>query len=69
MIELIVAGVTIAGLVGLIPALIAAYGIVLGAVALVTGWEWFRDRTPFRYRRGGQVPLADPTGPGPGGVR
>lgn len=69
MIGLIVAGVNVAGLVGLIPALIAAYGIVLGAVALVTGWERFRDRTPFRYRRGGQFLLADPTRPGPGGLR
>lgn len=37
-------GVTIADLVGLIPVLASAFGAVLGAVVLGTGWQLFSDR-------------------------
>lgn len=37
-------------LVGLISVLAAAYGVVLGTVALVTGWQLFRDRQSRRKR-------------------
>lgn len=46
------AGVTVADLVDLIPLLAAAYAVVMGGVALVTGLEWFRDREPRRTQRG-----------------
>lgn len=43
-------------LVGLITLLAAAYGVVLGAVALVTGWQLFSDRKPSRRWRSAVVP-------------
>ncbi len=43
-------------LVGLIPLLAAAYGVVLGAVALITGWQLFSDRKPRRKWRDAGVP-------------
>jgi hypothetical protein len=60
---------TLLGLVSLIPVLAAAYGVVLGTVALVTGWRLFRDRSGIRHRRGGQGPPVADTGPDIGGVR
>jgi hypothetical protein len=53
----------------LIPVLAGAYGVVMGAVALVTGWQLFSDRKPPRYRRGVEVPPADVTAQDGGGVR
>lgn len=50
------AGVIVADLKGLIPVLAVAYGVVLGAVVLVTGWRLFRDREPRGRRRGVMVP-------------
>ena len=50
------AGVTVADVLGLIPVLAAAYGVVLGAVALLTVWQLFSDRQPRSYRRGAAVP-------------
>lgn len=41
---------------GLVPVLAAAYGVVLSAVALATGWQLFLDRRPHRYRRRAVVP-------------
>ncbi len=38
-------------------ALVAGYGVVLGAVALVTMWRAYNDRRPRRRRRGAAVPL------------
>lgn len=37
-------GVTVADLVGLVPVLAAAFGVVLGVVVLVTGWQLFSNR-------------------------
>lgn len=48
--------VTVTDLLGLVPVLAAAFGVVLGAVALVTGWRMFSDRSLGR-RRGVVVPL------------
>ncbi|MGH3905093.1 MAG: hypothetical protein ACRDTE_13005 [Pseudonocardiaceae bacterium] len=47
---------TFADLVGLIPVLAAVYGVVIGVVALVTGWQVLRGRQPRRKRRGAVVP-------------
>ena len=44
--------VTVEELVSLIPVLITTFGVVLGAVALVTGWDLFSDRRPRTRRRG-----------------
>ncbi|MGH4013892.1 MAG: hypothetical protein ACRDSL_08170 [Pseudonocardiaceae bacterium] len=49
-------GVTVVDLLGLIPALAVAYGVILGAAALGTGWQLFRERRPVRFRRGAVVP-------------
>ena len=56
-------------LVSLVPVLAAAYGVVMGAVVLVTGWRWFRYRTAGRYRRGVRIPTGGATGQGLGGAR
>lgn len=61
-----VAGAIVADLVSLIPVLFAAGGVVLGAVVVITGWPWFRDR---RYWRGMRIPSEDATGQDPGVVR
>lgn len=45
-----------ADLVGLIPVLVVAYLVVLGAVALAMGWRLFSRRKPIRKRRGVVVP-------------
>lgn len=37
-------------LVGLISVLAGVYGVLLGSVALVTGWQLFRDRLSRRQR-------------------
>ena len=47
-----VAGVVVADLLGLILVLAAAYGVVLGVMALVTGWQVLCHRQPHRERRG-----------------
>lgn len=52
----LMAGASVTDLVDLIPVLAAAYGVVLGGVALVTGWQWFRDNKPRWTRRGAVVP-------------
>lgn len=52
------AGVIVADLLSLIPVLAGAYGVVLGAVALVTGWQLFNDRQLRSRRRGAVVPPA-----------
>lgn len=57
--------VALADLVGLIPILAAAYGIVLGGVALVTGWQLFTSTTPNRRRRGAEA--REGAGRGPAG--
>ncbi len=62
-------GVTVADLVGLVPVLVAAFGVVMGVVVLVTGWQWFSDRRPARRRRGVVVPLVGVIVRGGGGVR
>ncbi len=49
-------GSAAADLVSLIPVLAAAYGAVLGVIALVTAWQLFSDRRPRRRRRGVVVP-------------
>ncbi|MCA1672716.1 MAG: hypothetical protein LC799_11105 [Actinobacteria bacterium] len=51
---------TMADFFALVPVLAVAFGVVLGAVLLVTGWQLFSDRIPARWRRGVVVP--------PGGV-
>ncbi|MGH3440251.1 MAG: hypothetical protein ACRDRN_27895 [Sciscionella sp.] len=61
--------VIITNLVSLVPVLAAAYGVVLGVVALVTGWRLFCGRKPRRYRRRAVVPPVGATGRGVGGVR
>jgi len=43
-------------LAGLITAWACTYGVVLGVVALVTGWRALSDRRPPRRRRGVVVP-------------
>ncbi|MGH3906987.1 MAG: hypothetical protein ACRDTE_22825 [Pseudonocardiaceae bacterium] len=45
------AAVMVADLVDLISVLAVAYGVVLGVVALVTGWQSLNDRRPRRRRR------------------
>lgn len=50
------AGVTVADVLGLIPVLAAAYGVVLGAVALLTAWQLCSDRQPRSERRFAVVP-------------
>jgi hypothetical protein len=67
--ERAVAGVTFSDLVSLIPELIAAYGVVLGAVVLMTGWQAFNDRPPRRKRRGAVVPPEGTIELVPGGAR
>ncbi len=58
------------GLVGLVVALLVAYGVVMGAVVLVTGWHLFRNTRPLRFRRGVVVPPVGVTGHhGDGDVR
>lgn len=53
----------------LITLLTAAYGVVMTTMALVMGWQWFRDRVPIRFRRGGgRVPRVDAIGLGTGVV-
>lgn len=47
---------TVTDLAGLIAALASAYGVVLGVVALVTGWQVVSARRPRRRRRGVVVP-------------
>lgn len=44
------AEVSVIDLVGLIPILAAAYGVLMGAVALGIGWQLFSGRTPPRAR-------------------
>jgi hypothetical protein len=51
-----VSGLTVAELLSLIPVLAVAYGVIMGAVTLVTGWRLFSGRRPRRYRRGAVVP-------------
>jgi hypothetical protein len=53
----------------LILVLAGAHGVVMGAVALVTGWRLFSDSKPPRYRRGVVVPPADVTGRDGGDVQ
>lgn len=36
----------------LIPALVTAYAVVMGGVALAAGWQFFRSEPPRRFRRG-----------------
>ncbi|MGH3908519.1 MAG: hypothetical protein ACRDTE_30685 [Pseudonocardiaceae bacterium] len=50
------AAVTVADLVDLIQVLAAAYGLVLGVIAMVTGWQVFNDRRPRKRRRRLVVP-------------
>lgn len=64
-----VTDVSVADLLSLVPVLAAAYGVVMGAVALITGWGVLRDRPAARYRRRAVVPPVGATGPGVGGVR
>lgn len=40
----------------LIPVLATAYAVVLGVVALVTGWQVFSHHRPPRRRHGAVVP-------------
>ncbi len=49
-------GLSISDLVGLVLVLVVAFGVVLGALALVMGWELFSDRIPRKRRRGVVVP-------------
>ncbi|MGH3797788.1 MAG: hypothetical protein ACRDSP_23195 [Pseudonocardiaceae bacterium] len=60
---------TVTDLLSLVPVLAAAYGVVMGAVVLVTGWRLFTGRELRRYRRHAAVRPVDATGPGLGGVR
>lgn len=60
---------SIGDLVALIPVLATAYGVVLGMVALCTGWQLFRDRRQPRYRRGVAVPPGAVIERAAGGVR
>lgn len=41
---------------GLAPVLAATYAVVLGAVALATGWQLFIARKPHRHRHRAVVP-------------
>lgn len=50
------AGVAVADLVELVPVLVAAFCVVLGAIALVTGRQSFSARTPCRRWRDVVVP-------------
>jgi hypothetical protein len=43
-------------LFSLVPVLVAAYGVVLGAAALVTAWPWLTARTSRTNRRRAAVP-------------
>lgn len=60
------ADVTVGDLVGLVPVLAGAYGVVMGVVAMSLGWELFRDRAPGWFRRSVQVPPEGATGHDPG---
>lgn len=51
------AGLMVENSVGVISMLGVAYGVVLGVVVLVTGWELLSQRVPGRRRRGGVLPL------------
>lgn len=64
-----VAGVIVADLVSLIMVLVAVSGAVVGAVVLVTGWQWLLNRTVDRSGRGVQVPSEGVIGQVPGGAR
>lgn len=60
---------TLVDLVSLIPLLVAAYGVVLGGVALSLGWQLLSDRVPGRFRRGARVPREGGIGPNPEVIR
>ena len=60
---------TAAHLLSLIQVLATAEGIVLGTVALVTGWRLFRDRPRVQFKRGTEVPSGDATGAALGSLR
>lgn len=62
-------GATGADLMALIPVLATAFAFVLGAVALVTGWQSFNERMPRRRRRGVVVPRVGVIARDSGGVR
>jgi hypothetical protein len=55
-----------AGLGDLVPALVAAYGAVVGVVVLVSGWRVLGVRRGWRGRRGGVVPLVGAIAPAVG---
>ena len=63
------AGVMVADLVSRIAVWTAIYGIVIGVVVLVTGWQRFRVRTVGRFGWGVRIPPEGAIGPDPGGVR
>ena len=52
-------------LLSLISVLAAAYGVILGAVAVVTGWQLFHEGPVPRYRRGKRVHVGDTAGNDP----
>lgn len=58
------AGVLLTDIAHLIPALAAAYGIVLGAVVVRGGWGLFSRRAPGGYRRNADIPPVGGIGPG-----
>jgi hypothetical protein len=55
---------TSTNLLNLIPVLTTVYGAVLGGTALVSGWQFFRDRRSIRYWRGELVPPMAASVPG-----
>jgi len=57
-------GVAATGPLSLIPVLAVAYGVVMGAAALVMGWGLFRNRPLARYQHGKQVPPVGAIGQG-----
>lgn len=56
-------------LMSLISVLGAAYGVVLGGVVLVTGWQWFGGGRQHRKRHDVVVPLGGVIGLFDGGAR